>query len=248
MIKLFRNIRQNLILENKTSKYLKYAIGEIVLVVIGILIALQINNWNEGRKTKLKEVAVLSEILNSINGDFKLYDRVFEPRLLLKKQGLDSLYKYIFNKQTLNDSLLMEFYNNCSVDISIRFDNGPFEALKSVGLEIISNDSLRSKINKAYTVSLPAFQKFTELKSDENNPEIKLRERNILTLVPFNHKNGQYHFHMVPKVDSVLTDENLHWIVNLEENKYNDYSSRLKQMRKIMNDLKLDIENELKHD
>ena len=50
MIKFFRHIRQSLIMENKTSKYLKYAIGEIVLVVIGILIALQINNWNESRK------------------------------------------------------------------------------------------------------------------------------------------------------------------------------------------------------
>ena len=50
MIKFFRHIRQNLIMENKTSKYLKYAIGEIILVVIGILIALQVNNWNENRK------------------------------------------------------------------------------------------------------------------------------------------------------------------------------------------------------
>ena len=52
MIKFFRKIRQNLIMENKKGKYFKYAIGEIVLVVIGILIALQINNWNEQRKTK----------------------------------------------------------------------------------------------------------------------------------------------------------------------------------------------------
>lgn len=49
MIKFFRKIRQNLLSEGKTGKYLKYAIGEIILVVIGILIALQINNWNENR-------------------------------------------------------------------------------------------------------------------------------------------------------------------------------------------------------
>ena len=49
MIKFFRHIRKNLLMENKTSKYFKYAIGEIVLVVIGILIALQINNWNDRR-------------------------------------------------------------------------------------------------------------------------------------------------------------------------------------------------------
>jgi len=52
MIKLFRRIRQNLLMENKSGKYFKYAIGEIILVVIGILIALQINNWNEIRKKK----------------------------------------------------------------------------------------------------------------------------------------------------------------------------------------------------
>ena len=55
MIKFFRKIRQNLLSEGKTGKYLKYAIGEIVLVVFGILIALQINTWNEDYKSKKKE-------------------------------------------------------------------------------------------------------------------------------------------------------------------------------------------------
>jgi len=55
MIKFFRKIRQNLLIENKTGKYFKYVIGEIILVVIGILIALQINNWNENRKHKNKK-------------------------------------------------------------------------------------------------------------------------------------------------------------------------------------------------
>ncbi|WP_282031162.1 hypothetical protein [Winogradskyella eximia] len=53
MIKFFKHIRKSLLMENKTGKYFKYAIGEIVLVVIGILIALQINNWNEKRLQKL---------------------------------------------------------------------------------------------------------------------------------------------------------------------------------------------------
>ncbi|NNC44454.1 MAG: hypothetical protein HKN99_01055 [Winogradskyella sp.] len=55
MIKFFRKIRYNLMEQNKTGKYFKYAIGEIILVVIGILIALQINNWNEQRKEKQQE-------------------------------------------------------------------------------------------------------------------------------------------------------------------------------------------------
>jgi len=52
MITFFRHIRKDLMEKNKTGKYLKYAIGEIILVVIGILIALQINNWNESKKTE----------------------------------------------------------------------------------------------------------------------------------------------------------------------------------------------------
>ena len=54
MIKFFRKIRQQLLSQNKLSKYLFYAIGEILLVVIGILIALQINNWNQNRLTQKK--------------------------------------------------------------------------------------------------------------------------------------------------------------------------------------------------
>ena len=57
MIKFFRKIRQRLLTENRLGKYLLYAIGEILLVVIGILIALSINNWNEERKNEEKILA-----------------------------------------------------------------------------------------------------------------------------------------------------------------------------------------------
>ncbi|GLU44853.1 DUF6090 family protein [Allomuricauda sp. NBRC 101325] len=63
MIKFFRKIRKGLLAEGKTGKYLKYAIGEIVLVVIGILIALQINDWNENRKNNLLEQQLLKALL-----------------------------------------------------------------------------------------------------------------------------------------------------------------------------------------
>ena len=69
MIKFFRKIRQNLLSEGKTGKYFKYAIGEIILVVIGILIALQINNWNEGRKEIIKSKALLEEFKRDLARD-----------------------------------------------------------------------------------------------------------------------------------------------------------------------------------
>ena len=56
MIKFFRNIRQSLLSESKFSKYLLYAIGEIALVMIGILLALRVSNWNESRKERVQEI------------------------------------------------------------------------------------------------------------------------------------------------------------------------------------------------
>ncbi|MCH2490865.1 MAG: DUF6090 family protein [Flavobacteriales bacterium] len=77
MIKFFRKIRQRLLTENKFSKYLIYAIGEIILVVVGILIALQVNNWNEERKSSI-ETNKISEELNTefYNNRIVLSDRI----------------------------------------------------------------------------------------------------------------------------------------------------------------------------
>ena len=76
MIKFFRKIRYNLMGKNKTTKYLKYAIGEIILVVLGILIALQINNWNENRINSNKETSVLANIHKEFKRNKKQLDSV----------------------------------------------------------------------------------------------------------------------------------------------------------------------------
>ncbi|SMC87935.1 DUF6090 family protein [Cellulophaga tyrosinoxydans] len=76
MIKFFRHIRQRLLSENKFSKYILYAIGEIVLVIIGILIALQINNKNEQRKTENKIVSILKEVQHDLGLDIQKSDEL----------------------------------------------------------------------------------------------------------------------------------------------------------------------------
>ena len=69
MIKFFRKIRQRLLTENKFNKYFLYAIGEIVLVVIGILIALQINNWNDNQKDQKQARTYLKGIIQDLRVD-----------------------------------------------------------------------------------------------------------------------------------------------------------------------------------
>jgi len=72
MIKFFRRIRQQLLKENRVGKYFLYAIGEIVLVVIGILIALSINNWNENRKLKNKKQELIINLIDDFEENFNL--------------------------------------------------------------------------------------------------------------------------------------------------------------------------------
>ena len=69
MIKFFRNVRKNLLNQGKTANYLKYAIGEIALVVIGILIALQVNNWNIDRVDRKSEQKYLKNIKEDLEKD-----------------------------------------------------------------------------------------------------------------------------------------------------------------------------------
>ena len=77
MIKFFRKIRQKMLTENKFSKYLLYAIGEIILVVIGILIALQININNEERKDRNKEKIILETLLSDLESNKELVTEGF---------------------------------------------------------------------------------------------------------------------------------------------------------------------------
>lgn len=93
MIKFFRHIRKTLIMENKTSKYFKYAIGEIVLVVIGILIALSINNWNEKRKQKISGRVYLERLIEDLETDTKYYGRLetsFKKELINLEELIDT--------------------------------------------------------------------------------------------------------------------------------------------------------------
>jgi hypothetical protein len=78
MIKFFRKIRQKMLTENKFSKYLIYAIGEIILVVIGILIALGINNWNQDINSKNELKQILKEVSNDLEKDIVWLDQQIE--------------------------------------------------------------------------------------------------------------------------------------------------------------------------
>jgi len=231
--------------KNKTGKYFKYAIGEIILVVIGILIALQINNWNEQQKANHKQSLVLKELLNSINNDLRIYEIGLEPRLKRKKNGIDSLQTSIIENKGIKDSIFIKFFKMSKQDIYLRFDNGPFEALKSSGLDLIRNDSLRTHINSTYTSSLPALALFGNEYYSENKSKIDELFYKLIGIKSNYLPDGSKHLVEYLKVDDILNNEDFLWTLRLENDKYEGYTLRLKEIRTVLLGLKLAIEKEL---
>ena len=146
MIKFFRKIRQRLLSENKFSKYLIYAIGEIILVVIGILIALQINNQNEFRKDRGKEQIFLNKLKSNLDTDKVTYHSIIKKHDEFGK-SIDTLTKILQNKISVNPEIFNKnvgaVYEMSQFTVTkTAFDN----LLGSGNLDIISNDSLAEKI------------------------------------------------------------------------------------------------------
>jgi hypothetical protein len=148
MIKFFRKIRQNLLNEGKTTRYFKYAIGEIVLVVIGILIALQINNWNEARKATIEEITLLKNIQQDIELD-KL-DMNFNIKL--HKQMLKAENKLLaFLQSDLNEPQTpIDYTNALGFRLISIIHKSTFNNLINNDISIISNNKLKKTITRFY--------------------------------------------------------------------------------------------------
>lgn len=153
MIKFFRRIRQRLLSENKFSKYLFYAIGEIILVVIGILIALQINNWNESKKDRAFEVKMLKEVRSELIQD-TIYFNLMKERVQAAIEGAQKMMVLYAEERPSPDSLT-KYGRMMATDFKFIYHKGSYEAIKSTGIDKISNDSIRLSLTDMYDFKMP---------------------------------------------------------------------------------------------
>ena len=101
--------------QNKTSRYFKYAIGEIILVVIGILIALQINNWNENRKENIHEARLKSELMKEFERDLKQLN----SKIVIRERIINSsinLLNYIEQGKSANQDSISTIWPLLAID------------------------------------------------------------------------------------------------------------------------------------
>lgn len=188
MIKFLRHIRKKLLGEGKTGKYLKYAVGEVFLVVVGILLALQVNNWNEIRKEKALIYDYTSNLVDDLNQD------IAETQIRIKQINhrisfIDSAAKFIRHKK-LNELSNLDLLIHVSSNLGYRpytWHKATMDELKNSGsLKSIENDSLRIKIISYYALTIHLDEDFI----DDRNRVEKL-ENQINKIINFNYQEGE---------------------------------------------------------
>ncbi len=183
MIKFFRQIRYKLMGEQNTARYLKYAIGEIILVVIGILIALSINNWNEKLKENKKEAYFIDELQKEfINDSLTLQRLIFLSKIKAEEGKI--VKEFLLGQPISKDSIIsMVFFNGRFLEFE-SFTPTYDEIIATGQQSIIKNDSLKTLI-KAFKDQNSFYKRFLydecmTIKQQYNLHAYKYFERSLL--------------------------------------------------------------------
>lgn len=147
MISFFRKFRQNLLEQNRVTRYLAYAIGEIVLVVIGIMIALYFNTQKQLREAHEFELTMLQEVYNTIEDNEQLF-RMQLHRLEETDTAIHQFLEELEKPDPIEDSLY-HYFDDIRAS-RFTYNRGSYDALKSVGLDKVSSDSLRGRLTSFF--------------------------------------------------------------------------------------------------
>jgi hypothetical protein len=182
MIRLFRNIRKQLAAENKAMAYLRYAIGEIFLVVIGILIALQINNWNEARKNHIEEIALLNQLKSEFQSNLEQLDQ----KIVIRKSMIAASFKLLYYKDHSEarnkDSILTQILPTL---ITPTFDPVADNISSSNRILLIRNNKLKEMLSRWTTDIIQVTEEEVSWKnySDKYYTQTLLKYSSFRTLV-----------------------------------------------------------------
>lgn len=164
MISFFRKVRKEIIARGRVGKYLFYAVGEILLVVIGILIALQIDTWNEERKADMRERSLLRELKTNLETNVNNLESDIREQVK-GAAAIHYLLDHLDHRRPYADTLDYLFQDADFVP-DVVLSSSAFETLKSSGLELIHNDRLRKGVIDLFEVKYPYLMQETRRLED----------------------------------------------------------------------------------
>jgi len=173
MIRMLGRFRQAELMESRFAGYFLYAIGEIFLVVVGILIALQVNTWSETRKARAYERVMLQEIRENVLVNLARY-RYLETRLQTSNAGIHLLILEM-QKAKPEHERLEHYFNAMNTGMSFSYNRGAYDSVKAGGLDRLSNRALRSRLIGHFDSSMPRFSGFIDAQYDSVIVDVKTR-------------------------------------------------------------------------
>ncbi|WP_353779444.1 DUF6090 family protein [Winogradskyella sp. 3972H.M.0a.05] len=249
MIKFFRRIRQKSITENKFSKYLIYAIGEIILVVIGILIALQINNYSEYKKERKLEIALLTNLSNEIDLDIKqIENNSIKSRERLNR--LEQTLQLLNNLDSINKIDFIRSSYEFLIDNYFKSNSGIFdEAVSSGKMSYVQNEELRQNIFDYYRITKDSYTDATTQKVTDDLITPLVVESLLLNVDGFSFASIDVQdISSLKKLDfEALSNNKDFWkMVLLKFGSNREQMIRWKSMKQIAENVKAEIDTELK--
>jgi hypothetical protein len=246
MIKFFRKIRQNMLMENKTGTYFKYAIGEIILVVIGILIALSINNWNENRKNSNEGIAILQSldknlILAKKQSESLVSTEKDSKAVLLLVLGIDT----ITDKNSISDNIFKDAF--WSLENNIPVINTYADLKNSNKLGLIKNQKIKEKFT-SLEVNLNKLKGFLDDRLHVQQIRIDDVSENEINFIPLikssiptinitNEKQNNY--------EQIINNQRIRNLLGIKLNMTQDVLNYRENLDKEIKELIMLIESEL---
>lgn len=237
MISFLRRIRLYLLSENRFSTYLLYATGEIVLLVIGILIALQINNWNEDRLSAQQEIVILREIHQDLVGDIENQINPCIEYYAGASESFEFLRSNFYESSAVvSDDSIRENYFNVLLPWYLSLNSASFENLISTGTDLISNDSLRRDITSFYGYRYEALKKHNTYTETWFRTDIlPLVSDNVNLFEPLSDEDRKF----------LRSDDRFATRVRSLVARKRNFRNSLLQIKPVAEQLALNIENEI---
>ena len=197
MFKFLRRIRRKLIDEGNLKRYMIYAVGEILLVIIGILIALQLNNLNTKQDLRQKEYILLLEVKDNLIANINQFNANINWQEE-KVKDIDKIIEYSIKGISWNDTLgvaITQFQNPEEYFVNA----SGYESLKTIGLDIISSDTIRKSITNIYELHYMT----NGIRNNEYGQLLfSVREPFMLKNFSYNHEKNA----MIPNSPSSILD------------------------------------------
>jgi hypothetical protein len=206
MNSVFKNIRRKFFKEGNYLQYARYALGEILLIVGGILLALYLNNLNEKKNLRQDQVKVLNEIISNLNGSIQAFERTIQTEknyLLFNKKILEHLEKKLPYDPSLDMAFGTYFWT-----ISTNPVTGAYDHLKEKGMDLIESDSLRQSISFLFESEFTILKEENEFWSNsfQQNISYPYHVQNFRKYFPEDQKSENYEFAKPNNYSELLED------------------------------------------